>query len=349
MDRIVKSGEQKGAEADVEAFKRDLGPFVVAAETTRMAMVFTDARADGNPIIFANRSFLTLIGYARDDVLAQSFNSFLADGVDPEALAEIARAFAGSENYPEIHYRRKSGNEFWATLFVSLVRDKAGNIIQHFVSLVDVTKQKEEQRRYKMLIDELNHRVKNTLSTVQSIVSQAVRSQSDPGIVRESIESRIFALSRSHDLLTRVSWEGTGLHDLIDTAMEPFRAAAGGTERFDVTGENILFPPKAALALGIAFHELATNAVKYGALSNERGSLTIAWAVEPSPEGDRLILRWRENDGPPVMPPARKGFGSQVLERGLAHELEARVELDYRPQGVVCTIDIPAPSDAGNG
>ena len=150
-----------------------------------------------------------------------------------------------------------------------------------------------------MLIDELNHRVKNTLSTVQSIVWQALRSGSDPKAIRESIESRLFALSRSHDLLTRENWESAGLLDVVNDAMEPFGVADGRAERIVITGKNIRFPPKAALALGIAFNELATNAVKYGAFSNEAGSILIAWTIEPRPEGDRLSCAGRRRTARP--------------------------------------------------
>jgi two-component sensor histidine kinase len=200
-----------------------------------------------------------------------------------------------------------------------------------------------------MLIDELNHRVKNTLSTVQSIVWQALRNASDPAVIRESIESRLFALSRSHDLLTGERWEGAGLRDLVNAALEPFRVAAGRTEHFVLAGENFRVSPNAALALGIAFHELATNAAKYGAFSNEAGAVLISWAIEPMSEGDRLILRWREKDGPPVRPPSRKGFGTRVIERGLAHELQGTVHLDYAEDGVVCTMNFPAPGIARDG
>ena len=116
--------------------------------------------------------------------------------------------------------------------------------------------------------------------------------------------------------------------------------------RLVIAGENIRFPPKAALALAIAFNELATNAVKYGAFSNGAGSILIDWTLEQTPEGNRLVLQWREKDGPPVTPPSRKGFGSQVLERGLAHELGGAVHLAYLPGGLVCTINIPAPRAA---
>jgi len=342
-----KSEDQKDAEAEVEGFRQDLGPFVVAAETTRMPMVFTDATEADHPVIFANDAFLSLTGYDRDEVLAKCFKTLLARGIDPGTMAEVEAAFAGtSDADPEIHYRRKDGSELWASLFVSPVRNEEGAIVQHFISFVDLTKHKQDQAHCKMLIDELNHRVKNTLSTVQSIVVQALRTPASPETIRESIESRLFALSRSHDLLTSDHWEGAGLHDLVDNALEPFGVAGGRAERFLVTGENVRLPPKATLTLAIAFHELATNAVKYGAFSNEAGSILIDWRVEPAASGKRLILSWREKDGPPVTPPSRKGFGSWVLERGLAHELEGSVSLDYRPDGVVCTIDIPLPRNA---
>jgi two-component sensor histidine kinase len=131
--------------------------------------------------------------------------------------------------------------------------------------------------------------------------------------------------------------------------MEPFGISDGRAERIVITGTNIRIPPKAALALGIAFHELATNGVKYGAFSNETGSILIEWRIEPTLAGDRLILHWQEKDGPPVTPPSRKGFGSRVLESGLAHELEGTVHLDYRADGVACTINLPAPRGAGDG
>jgi PAS domain S-box-containing protein len=342
-----KSEEQRDAEADVEGFRRDLGPFVVAAEMTRMAMVFTDAKEPDHPIIFANDSFLKLTGYEREDVLARCFNSLLAPGVTPESLAQIENAFDGKSDIdPEIHYRRKDGSEFWASLFMSPVRDEAGDVVQHFISLVDLTRYKREQAQSKMLIDELNHRVKNTLSTVQSIALQALRNSTDPQVIRESIETRLFALSCSHDLLTRENWDSAGLLDLVKEALKPFGASNGRARRTIITGDNIRVSPKVALALGITFHELATNAVKYGAFSNEHGSIQIGWMIEGHTEGDRLIMHWEERGGPPATPPSRKGFGSRVIERGLVHELEARVTLEYRSPGVVCTIDLPAPQGA---
>ena len=345
-----KSRKQKAAEGEVESFRREGGPFVVAAEETRMPMVFMDGKAPGNPIIFANDSFLALTGYERDEVLGHSFNFLMAQGTDPKALALVEAAFDVCDDHSsEVRYRRKDGSEFWAALFISPVRDESGDVVEYFSSFIDLTRHKEAQAQSRRLIDELNHRVKNTLSTVQAIVAQVLRHTSDPEVIRESIESRLFALSRSHDLLTRENWESAGLRDVVDAALEPFWVANGRSERFRVVGDNIRLPPNSVLALGIAFHELATNAVKYGAFSGETGCVRIEWTIEPSSEGNRLILTWREENGPPVAPPSRKGFGSRVIERGLALELGGTTHLDYRPEGVVCTIDIPAPPGAGHG
>jgi two-component sensor histidine kinase len=232
------------------------------------------------------------------------------------------------------------------SIFVSPVRDKDGVVVQQFISLVDLTRYKNEQAQSKILIQELNHRVKNTLATVQSIAAQALRSSDDPEVVREAIESRLFALSCSHDLLTRESWEGAGLFDLVNEALKPFGISNGRAGRVVIAGDNVRVSPRTALALGIALHELATNAVKYGAFSNELGSVDIAWSIVPQAGTNRLILHWLEKGGPPVTPPTRTGFGSRVLVRGLAHELNATVQLDYRPDGLSCTIDIPSPEAA---
>lgn len=339
--------DQKTAEAEVERFHDQLGPFVVAAERIRMAMLFTNAKMVENPIVFANDAFLQLTGFAREEVLGASFLSLVTRGAGSEAVGQIQAAFAGrADSEPEICYRRRDGTSFWASLFISPVCDETGAVVQHFVSFIDQTSHREKLAHCEMLIDELNHRVKNTLSTVQAIIRQALRASDDPNVIRESIESRIFALSRSHDLLTRYKWEGAGLHDLIDAALEPFGVANGRAERFEVEGTNIRLTPKMTLALGIAFHELATNAVKYGALSNDVGAIQIAWHTETEPGGERLILTWREKNGPVVVPPTHKGFGSQVIERGLAHELKGKVRLDYLSEGLACMIELPVPGKA---
>lgn len=345
----AKSSEQRTAEAEVDSFRQNLGPFVVAAETTRMPMAFTDAQAGGHPIIFANDRFLELTGYERQEILGKRFSCLIAGGTSPAVLAEIDRAFhTDSGGAGEGRYVRKSGSEFYAARLVSSVRDENGMVVQHFVSLIDLTEHKQDQLRSRMLIDELNHRVKNTLAIVQSIVGHALRDASSPEQIREAIESRLFALSRSHDMLTRGDWRGIGLLDLVNEALEPFGAADVLTRRFTISGANIRLSPKATLVLNVVLHELATNALKHGALSGHAGSILIEWWIERRVEGKkRLLLSWKERDGPRVSPPARKGFGSQMIEQGIAYELDGTASLRYPADGLLCTIEIDAPEVAG--
>ncbi len=343
-----RGGSQKAAEAVVARFHDQLGPFVTAAEATRMPMVFTNAKAPGHPFIFANDSFLDLTGYERGEVLGQTFNFLLAHGADQDALAKVEAEFSSESHWQTemIECRRRNGSTLWASLYVSPVRDAGGKIVQHFASFHDLTRHHDAQAQSQMLINELNHRVKNILATVQSIVSQAHKQSSDVEVAREAIEARLVALSRSHDLLTRERWTSAGLRDVVVSAMEPFGITNGSAKRFTIKGESIRFPPRAVLALSTALHELATNAVKYGAFSNNVGHVSIEWSAEASARGQRVVFHWRETDGPLVMQPTRAGFGSQVIERGLAHELDGDVSLDYRPEGLVCTIDMPVPHGA---
>jgi PAS domain S-box-containing protein len=337
-----KSKEQKAAEADVESFRKDLGPFVVAAETTRMAMVFTGAKEPNHPLIFANDSFLSLTGYDREEVLGHSFDVLMARPADPAALAQVEAAFAvSSESDYVIRFRCKDGSMFWAAVFISPIRDQTGDVVQHFASVVDLTRHKQEEERLRLLLDELNHRTQNTLATVQAIAVQTLRGAADKGAV-DALEGRILALSKAHGLLGRKLWEAVSLRDVIDQILQPFGLNDRRVARFSVEGDDVRLQPKAALTLAMVFHELATNAAKHGALSNgAAGKIDIAWQVEPTPKGDRMRLRWQESGGPPVTPPARKGFGSRLVEGGLGQDLNGEVRLDYEPAGVVCQIIMP--------
>jgi PAS domain S-box-containing protein len=338
----TKSGVQKAAESEVEGFRKDLGPFVVAAETTRMAMVFTDAKEPGKPIIFANDSFLALTGYTREEVLGQSFNFLMARGGDAEGRAQIEAAFEGSsDSDPEIRYRRQDDSVFWASIFISPVRDESGDIVQYFASFVDLTKHRAEQERLRFLLNELNHRTQNTLATVLAIAGQTLSEMADEGTVN-TFAGRILALSKGHSLLGAQNWDRVGLRDVLTEILQPFGLNEGQGHRFLIEGDDIRLQPKTALTLAMVFHELATNAVKHGALSNEKaGQIDIAWRLEPVPPGDQMRLRWHESGGPPVTPPGHKGFGSRLIERGLAQELNGEVNLAYEPTGVVCQIVMP--------
>jgi PAS domain S-box-containing protein len=203
----------------------------------------------------------------------------------------------------------------------------------------DITERKLWEDRQQLLINELNHRVKNTLATVQSIAVQSFRDLGPEGDLRvKTFQDRLMALARAHDILTRDNWEGAELGELIDEVIEPYCRQSSG--RCNVNGPRVRLTPNVALAISMAVHELATNAAKYGALSVPGGHVSITWTLTFD-EPRHMTLCWQEHGGPPVVPPMRKGFGTRLIERSLAHELAGEAILAYVPTGLVCTIKAP--------
>jgi PAS domain S-box-containing protein len=193
----------------------------------------------------------------------------------------------------------------------------------------DLTERKEAEAFQRLLLNELKHRVKNTLSTVQAITTQTLGNATDLETAKESLEQRIVSMAKAHDLLIASSWTGASLTDIVSRTLEAF-----SRDQIDVSGSDINIPSRQTLALSMALHELATNAVKYGALSCLDGRVSVRWAVE----GDKLRLDWREQGGPPVAPPTRKGFGTRLLDRLLVGELAGDIRVEYAAAGVRCRI-----------
>jgi PAS domain S-box-containing protein len=208
----------------------------------------------------------------------------------------------------------------------------------------EIAERREAEKHRELLINELNHRVKNTLATVQSIAAQTLRTSTLETEVRDRIDARLIALSDAHNLLTEHNWQGTTLHRVVEMALRPHRGDRD--ERFEVSGPAVHLSSKTALAIAMALHELATNAIKYGALSNERGKVSLHWTAEQADGEQRLHMVWSEQGGPDVTQPSRKGFGTRLIERGLAAELGGSVQISYPVSGVVCIIDTPLPTTA---
>ncbi|UGB37097.1 PAS domain-containing protein [Frateuria soli] len=198
----------------------------------------------------------------------------------------------------------------------------------------DITERKRHDQHQRLLLNELNHRVKNTLVTVQSMAMQSFRPDVDPELARLQFEGRLMALSRAHDILTRESWSRAPLDGIVREAIAPYRDLHH--DRLHAEGPPVWLPPRHALAFAMVLHELGTNAVKYGALSNQAGQVDIRWEAR-----GRLRLTWTESGGPPVQPPTARGFGSRLIERGLHHEIGGRVRLEFAPGGVACSIEVP--------
>jgi PAS domain S-box-containing protein len=207
---------------------------------------------------------------------------------------------------------------------------------------LDITARKHADERQRLLLDELNHRVKNTLATVQSIAIQTGRT-ADAASFERAFLARIAALAQAHDLLTEVAWDGASLRDVIARTLAPYMVE-GTTGRVRLSGPSVRLSPNAAVSLTMAFHELATNAGKYGSLSVVSGQVDVEWTVDSAINPEVVEIDWRETGGPPVSPPSRRGFGSRLVEHGLAREFDGRIELAFIPGGLRCHMHLPLSS-----
>ncbi|MDQ1192614.1 two-component sensor histidine kinase [Brevundimonas vesicularis] len=215
------------------------------------------------------------------------------------------------------------------------IRDDSGAVVGIFVQGHDITENVLAAQRQKLMIDELNHRVKNTLATVQSIAIQTARSNTDPASFAETFQSRIMALSHTHNLLTQSHWEGADLRAILEHETEAY-----GPARISLNGPPVALEPAVVLSLGMIFHELATNAAKYGALHTPDGRILIDWGL--ADQRDRkLKLSWREIGGPKVTVPDRRGFGSRLIERNIRHDLAGEIDLVYAPDGLIAELTVP--------
>jgi len=209
-----------------------------------------------------------------------------------------------------------------------------------FVQGQDVTEVVEAARRQDLLISELNHRVKNTLAVVQSLASQSFRDIEAATGARQTFEERLAALAGAHNLLTDATWQTTSLESVVRKATGA--AAGSDASRIAVSGPDVALSPRLTVALSVALHELTTNAIKYGALSNATGTIAIAWSRR-SDDSDYLALDWSEAGGPPVMATGRKGFGTRLIERGLAAEYGSEAKIEFREGGLHCHIALYVP------
>jgi two-component sensor histidine kinase len=222
------------------------------------------------------------------------------------------------------------------------LRDEQGTVLGAVLVGLDITERKEGEDQRRLLLHELNHRVKNSLAIVQSIALQTLRGATSLEDARHALTERLVALAKAHDALTRESWEGAELHDLVAGAIAPLADA----ERFHLEGPPVRLSPALSLSLALALHELATNASKYGALSTERGVVTISWEIDGPLDAMRFRLCWRERGGVPVSPPTRRGFGTRLIERSFSAELGGSATIDFAPEGVTCVVEAMLPQGA---
>jgi PAS domain S-box-containing protein len=316
-----------------------------AATYEHAAIGISEIAPDGT-FLRVNEATTAITGYSREHLLnSKLFTHTHPDDIDVDRDGFLKQVSGGLDFYSmEKRFVRPDGRVIWLSVRSSPVRSAEGRLLYVVRVLQDITERKAADRRQKLLIDELNHRVKNTLATVQSLAMQSARGAPTPEAFREGFEGRLIALSKAHDQLTAHHWESAELRELLTASLAPYFDETG--RRVAIRGETIVLRPRAALTLAMAFHELTTNAAKYGALSSPRGHVEIRWERVGNGRGDPPLLRieWEEKGGPAVAEPERRGFGTRLIERGVAADLEGRTAIAFDAAGLRCTIDVPLES-----
>lgn len=254
------------------------------------------------------------------DKVRSSGQAFVGQGMRLALLRKPEEALA--ERYFDLVYQPITASD--------------GTVSAIFVAGVDITDRILAQEQQRLLMDELNHRVKNTLATVEAIAAQTLRSGTPLERFAETFQARLRALSRTHNVLTKGQWQGAELRDILKEELRPY-----GETRIELSGPPVHLPPRSVLSLGLVFHELAVNAAKYGALSTAQGRLTVTWRKETIiEEAAFLEIEWQELGGPPAIAPQRRGFGSRLIQRSITGELNGQLAMDYRAEGLVCRFTI---------
>lgn len=325
----------QAAQSEGERRWRDL------LEALPTAVYTTDAQGRIN---FFNQAAVDLWGHRPtlgESEWCGSWRLFQPDGTPlphdqcPMAIAlRENRSIRGEEAITE----RPDGARVPFRPYPTPLYDLSGTLTGAVNMLIDISFHKDAEARQLLLINELNHRVKNSLASVQSIVAQTLRRAESLDAARGDIEQRLLALAHAHNILNEESWRSANLRKLFRTVAASF---IEHEDRLTLDGPDVWLSPKTTLALAMALHELGVNALKHGALSSDHGRISVVWRIEEQAGARRLLLDWLESDGPSVTAPARQGFGVRLIERGLADELGGEVRLDFPATGVSCHIDIP--------
>jgi len=290
------------------------------------------------PIEFVNRAFAEFFGKSAEELMGDIWSKVLHPEDIPEVAATRSKAAEGPHPYwVEARARHADGEWRWMRTS-SRPRFAADGRFEGYVGIaMDMTEVRAAEERQQLLINELNHRVKNTLATVQSIAHQTFREDVVTRLARRHFTERLLALSTAHNVLTRESWESAELAHIAAEAVRPYDES--DAPRIAIEGPAVRVCPNVALALSMAFHELATNATKHGALSVPAGRVALGWTLSADRRAIEIV--WRESGGPPVATPRSKGFGSRLLAQGLAAELGQSAALTHDPAGLICRVTAP--------
>ncbi len=284
----------------------------------------------------------SIFGYGAAEIIGQSLAA-LNDPMYPIQLPDGLEHFrkGGLILRFEQPRRRKDGTVVWVSVTKSPLRDASGGLLGASSIERDITDRRAAEQQRETLVNELNHRVKNSLAVVQAIASQTLRGSLSLLEARKVFGERLSAFARAHDLIVSGDWSGTDLASVVHATIGPHKGDFG---RFAISGQFVTLLPQAAVTFSLALHELCTNAAKYGALSVPEGQVSIVWSLTGPDDNSRFIWTWTETGGPPVSAPVHRGFGSSLIERVLPMELNGVVSVTYPTSGLVCVLEAPMPS-----
>lgn len=311
-----------------------------AFQRTRMPMVVSDARQPDYPIVLANDAFLHLTGYSSEEVLGRNCRMLQGERTSQAAIAQIRSMIAlEREGNVEILNYRKDGSTFWNQLHLSPLRDDDGQVAYYFASQVDVTEHRKiqtlEEAEHRLLL-EVDHRTKNVLAIVESIVRLSRSDNAEA--YAASVQQRVQALSRTHMLLAENGWQQASLHDIVKLQVGMF---AG--ESVMIGGAEVMVPAPYVQPIGLALHELASNAAIHGSLSQRGGVLKISWREE----GRDLVLDWEESGAAATQEVQRIGFGNVLLGVVLERQLGGRISREWKNNGLRFRVELPSLDRVG--
>jgi len=286
-----------------------------------------------------NEGAVRILGWTADEMLGQPAGIFFTDEDQQSAVPqkEMRDALEHGRGNDERWHLRKDGSKFWASGEMMVLRSEGGAPEGFLKILRDRTEERHNQERQKLLMHELNHRLKNTLSVIQSIVTQSLRGAISVNHAASTLQDRIAAYARAHDILMHENWSSTDIRTVVESAVSSL--GLEGSPRLLWSGPEVELDPQAALAISLVLHELGTNARKYGALSNGEGLITMRWTVVKNPGEPILEATWAESGGPKVSPPRKKGFGSKLISASLASFGELAV--NYLETGLIVKLRAP--------
>lgn len=280
-----------------------------------------------------------MLGFSIADLLGRADEDVLPESVREMVVAIKRDAIASGQSQRTEFSIDDGGAQRWYDLHVEALRNEAGDIVGLTCASVDVTERKEGEAHLRLLLRELTHRSKNLLAVIQAMARQTARHAGSIDAFLTQFGARLQALAASHDLLIRESWHGASLNELVRSQLSGY--LDGLSHQVTIGGPDIALKPEAAQNLGLALHELSANAVRFGSLSTPEGLVSIEW--QRGAEADAPVeFTWRESQGPRVKPRRKRGFGTVVIETNLARALDAKVDMDFDPEGLRCQVIIPA-------